>query len=335
MSTFTRILSIDGGGIRGIIPGQILIALEDKLKQHSRNQDARLADYFDLIAGTSTGGILTCLYLCPDEEGTISTKYSAAAAVDLYLKHGRDIFKSSIWQKLKSFAGLGDEKYDEKSLEALIRQFIGDLYLSDLIKPCLITAYDIEKRKTTFFTQHDAVLNSEKNFPLLHVARSTSAAPTYFQVARATSATNAGYSLIDGGVFANNPALCAYAEVRTKFKHHPTAKDMLMLSLSTGHVRKEYKYRKAKNWGMVGWLRPLLDILMAGVSETVDYQLRQIFASVNKPDQYLRINEPLQHADSSMDNASAKNLAALQQEGQEIAQKYDAELTRFVEMLLA
>lgn len=335
MGQFTRILSIDGGGIRGIIPGQILISLEEKLKQLSRNQDVRLADFFDLIAGTSTGGILTCLYLCPSEDETTFSKYSAADAVDLYLKHGREIFKASLWQQLKSLAGLTDERYSEKALESLLTRFIGDLHLSDLVKPCLITAYDIEQRKTTFFTQHDAVVRPEKNFLLLHVARATSAAPTFFQVARAISDMQSGYSLIDGGVFANNPALCAYAEVRNKFAHHPSAKEMVMLSLGTGRVRKEYQYRKAKNWGALGWLRPLLDILMSGVSETVDYQLRQIFDSDGTPEQYLRINEPLQNADSSMDNASAKNLAALKLAGQTCAMKYDQQLTEFAEMLAA
>ena len=63
MSKLTRILSIDGGGIRGIIPGQILVALEQKLKERTHNDNTKIADYFDLIAGTSTGGILTCIYV--------------------------------------------------------------------------------------------------------------------------------------------------------------------------------------------------------------------------------------------------------------------------------
>ena len=66
-SKFFRILSIDGGGIRGLIPAQVLTVLETKLQKASGNPDARIADYFDLVAGTSTGGILTCIYLCPDE----------------------------------------------------------------------------------------------------------------------------------------------------------------------------------------------------------------------------------------------------------------------------
>src|SRR5947207_3704233 len=82
-----RILSIDGGGIRGIIPGQVLVALEKKIQQLSGDNSKRIADVFDLIAGTSTGGILTCLYLCPDANSA-RPRFSAADAVDLYLQNG-------------------------------------------------------------------------------------------------------------------------------------------------------------------------------------------------------------------------------------------------------
>src|SRR3954471_2747681 len=105
-----RILSIDGGGIRGIIPGQVLVALEQKLQRLSGKPELRIADAFDLIAGTSTGGILTCLYLCPDEK-TGKPKFTAAAAVDLYLQNGDNIFDVSVWKALGSVGGIADEKY--------------------------------------------------------------------------------------------------------------------------------------------------------------------------------------------------------------------------------
>jgi patatin-like phospholipase/acyl hydrolase len=83
-----KILSIDGGGIRGIIPGTILNYLETALQKESGKPNSRLADYFDLIAGTSTGGILTCTYLTADDQG--NSKYSAEFAVDLYMKNGEN-----------------------------------------------------------------------------------------------------------------------------------------------------------------------------------------------------------------------------------------------------
>src|SRR5207249_9528820 len=91
-----RILSIDGGGIRGIIPGQVLVALEAKIQEVTGDPNKRIADVFDMIAGTSTGGILTCLYLCPGQNGN-RPRFSATDAVNLYLQNGDDIFDVSLF----------------------------------------------------------------------------------------------------------------------------------------------------------------------------------------------------------------------------------------------
>lgn len=270
-----RILSIDGGGIRGILPGQILVALEERLK--SKNPSARIADYFDLIAGTSTGGILTCLYLFP-EKGGAQPKFSASEAVELYLERGDDIFDVSLWQGLSSGGGLWDEKYSENELERALKEYFGDLQLSQLLKPCLITAYDIRRRKTHFFKQHKAKDDQKHDFLVRDVARATSAVPTYFELPRVRSLSSPPkrYPLIDGGVFANNPALCAYAEARQIFKK--TAKDIFILSLGTATTewncknqdereksQKPYHYNEAKDWGKFGWIRPVLDIMTQGL----------------------------------------------------------------------
>ena len=334
MGKLTRILSIDGGGIRGVIPGQVVVSVERKLKQRTGNQDAKIADYFDMIAGTSTGGILACIYLCPDIAET-RPRFSAEDASNLYLERGNEVFDVSLWRRIRSVGGLRDEKYDSDGLEEILREYLGDLRLSQLLKPCLITAYDISRRRTMFFTQHDAKDNVRNDFLVRDVARATSAAPIFFEVAGIESAANVPYPLIDGGVFANNPTLCAYAEARKKLSGNPRAADMGILSIGTGHSRREsYTYDAAKNWGLIEWAIPLLDIITSGVSETVDYQLAQIFDAVGHPEQYLRINAELLKANSAMDDASAENLAALRQEGVSLAEKFDRELTDFVELLV-
>ena len=111
MARFTRILSIDGGGIRGIIPAQILVSLEEKLRQQTGDRGARIADYFDLIAGTSTGGILTCVYLCPDRGDPKRPRFTAEEAVDLYFERGDEIFDIPVWHRVRAAGGLRDEKY--------------------------------------------------------------------------------------------------------------------------------------------------------------------------------------------------------------------------------
>jgi patatin-like phospholipase/acyl hydrolase len=151
--------------------------------------------------------------------------------------------------------------------------------------------------------------------------------------------SNISYPLIDGGVFVNNPTLCAYSEARgynfgPNKKNKPTAKDMLILSLGTGNVDNPYPYKKAKDWGVAGWIKPLIDIMMSGVSETVDYQLHQIFDSVNCSDQYLRINPGLGLASPEMDNATEENLTALEEAGAECASDNYNKLTEFAQQLI-
>lgn len=328
MAKYKRILSIDGGGIRGIIPGQVLKHLEAKLEK--LRPGTRLVDHFDLIAGTSTGGILTCIYLCP-EPGGARPRFSAEDAVNLYLENGAKIFDLSVLRRARTLGGLRDEKYPAAPLEGLLRDYFGNLQLSQLLRPCLITAYDIKRRETKFFNQARAQSNPGRDFFVRDVARATSAAPTFFECANITSMSEVSYPLVDGGVFANNPALCAYAEVR---KEGPTAKDMLILSLGTGQLNRPYDYAEAKDWGLANWAVPILDIMMAGVAETIDFQLRQIFDAVAAPKQYLRLQAHLDERNASLDGVEQENIRELAQIGTELAERHEAELDAFIQLLV-
>ena len=335
-----RILSIDGGGIRGILPGQVLVSLEKKIQQKTNNPNARISDYFDLFAGTSTGGILTCALLAPDVIDPTRPKLTAQGAVDLYLKQGGEIFKKTTRKKFTSIFGLADEVYDEKNIEKVLKDVFGDIKLSQLLKPCFITSYDIFRRQAHFFAQHDAKENEGYDFPVVDVCRSTSAAPTYFEVSKATSSTGVEYPLVDGGVYVNNPSLCAYAEACSIFKKpggkvNVTADDIFILSLGTGTEKKPYQYKKAKDWGKVEWIVPLIDIMMSGVSETVSYQLQQIYKAIGRPDQYVRIQPIIGDADTEMDDATPTNLNALRMAGTESAEINESLLDRVVATITA
>jgi uncharacterized protein len=339
MAELLRILSIDGGGIRGILPGQVLVALEQKLKDKTGDPDARIAQYFDFFAGTSTGGILTCLYLCPDENNSQRPLFSAEEALNLYLNHGGSIFSNDITHKIYSAGGLTEEKYPSAPMEKLLKKYFRKIKLSELLKPCIITSYNIYKRSTHFFTQHDARKDPAYDYLLRDVARATSAAPTYFEPARIKSLTGESYPLVDGGVFANNPALCAYAEARQQFKRensrkNVTAVDMFMLSIGTGTVKKSYDYDSAKGWGALGWIEPVLDIMMSGASDTIDFELMQMFDAIDNKDNYIRIDPLMTNADTAMDNASPANIEALRLAGIATAEKFDAELERVAEFLV-
>jgi patatin-like phospholipase/acyl hydrolase len=334
-----RILSIDGGGIRGILPGIIIDRLEKKL-QKKEGDSVRISDYFDFFAGTSTGGILTLAYLLPDHKKR--PKLTAEQAVDIYLKKGDKIFEVNLWQQIKSVNGIMDEKYDASELEGALNETFGEAALVDLIKPCIVCSYDIKEGKPHFFKQHKAK-NDIHNFTVKDVARATSAAPTYFENSRVKNSLNTPFSLIDGGVFVNNPALVAYSEVRTMdfpgYEKSPTAKDMILVSIGTGSESKGYDYDVAKDWGAVGWIKPVIEIMMSGNSKTVDYHLKQIFKTldtVEEQENYHRLEPKCISASIEMDNASKENMTKLKEDALTYIadDDVDRELDIIVEKLL-
>ncbi|MDF2438511.1 MAG: patatin-like protein [Bacteroidota bacterium] len=331
MPELLRILSIDGGGIRGILSAEVLAALENKLQSKTNNSNARLAHYFDFFAGTSTGGILTCLYLCPAGSGSKLPCFSAKAAAKLYSRHGRTIF-SNPGDYMQPGEGGIKEKYSSEHLERLLKKKFEHIKLSELLKPCIIPAYNIAKRSTHFFTQHDAKASRSYDYVLKDVALAASAAPAYFPPARITSLSGDTFPLVDGGVFANNPALCAYAEVHKQFGKNCT--DVFMLSIGTGSTKKEYDYDPSKGWGNHGWIAPSLDILLSGANDTIDFALQQIFDSQNAGQNYFRIDPSMEGADTELDNASAENIEALRLAGIATVKKYDQELDRIAEILI-
>lgn len=338
-----RILSLDGGGIRGILPGTILTYIEKRIKEKTNDPEAKIGEYFDFIAGTSTGGILGLIYLCPDEEGKY--KYSAAEALNIYLDQGDEIFDVSLRKKIESVGGVLDEKYNAIELEAALNDYFKDVKLSEIIKPCIITSYDIRNRKAHFFTSHDATADV-RDYYIKDVARATSAAPTYFEPVRIKSIYGSPHALIDGGMFANNPSLCAYAEARTvnfskilnneEKPNKPGGKDMLIVSIGTGSVEEPYHFREFKDAGITKWIKPLIDIMMSGNSETVDYQLKQVYETLPVEDckDYYRIQPKLTYADSAMDNARMENLRALYEDGLSCIKTNKEQLDEVVEKLI-
>ncbi len=355
MSSKVKILTIDGGGIRGIFPAVILDYIETEYqrkmrKKHKSRKSYHIGDIFDFIAGTSTGGILACLYLLPNSRKR--PQFSSKEVLNFYMEHGDKIFSNSIFNKLKRMGGLTDEKYDVSHLEAILEKNFKDIKFSDLIKPCLIPSYDIEKRKAILFTSHNATVDS-KDFYVKDVARATSAAPTFFEPASITSISGTRYSLIDGGLYANNPTLCAYSEAK-KMNFNailkkddkpstPSAEDMVIVSIGTGEIKEPYKYEDMKDAGSISWIKPIIDILMSSNSETNAYHVKKIFKEIEQKNKYFdsncyrqffRIDTELFKAKPSMDDASQKNLNALRQEGLRYIDENLEELDQIVDLLV-
>lgn len=313
-----RILSIDGGGIRGILPGIVISRLEEKLQSFTKDKNVRIADYFDFFAGTSTGGILSLSYLIPDQNQR--PLLSAKNCVDLYLEKGDEIFDVNLLQKIRSGGGILDEKYNANALETALEHTFENLMLSDLLKPCIISSYDVKNAKPHFFKAHKAS-NKIYNFKVKDAARATSAAPTYFEAANIKNEIGSSFALVDGGLFANNPAMVAYSEVRSmtfdQKVDYPSAKDMMIVSVGTGSQSKSYPFDKVKDWGQIQWVKPVIEIMMSGSSSTTHYHLEKIYDTLalqTDKNNYHRLEPLVKSADPQMDNASPDNLLKLKED---------------------
>ena len=304
MSKPFRVLSIDGGGIRGIIPATVLAELELETGHQT-------AELFDLIAGTSTGGILALGLTAPAADGSRKPAWRAGDLVDLYEREGRNIFHSDVLHDVVSAGGLLDERYPAAGLEKALGRYLGDAMLTEAVTDVLITAYDIENRRPFFFKSHRATGEQGWDYPMRVVARATSAAPTYFEPARVTAGDGrTGFTLVDGGVFANNPAMCAYAEAR-----RDGAQDVVIVSLGTGQLTRRLPYKDVKGWGLIEWARPILDVVFDGVSDAIDYQLDQLLG----PDRHVRLQVDLDRgAKDALDDASPRNIGLLKERAAEL-----------------
>jgi uncharacterized protein len=286
-----RVLAIDGGGIRGLIPALVLAELE-------RRAGRPVFELFDLIAGTSTGGILACALCGPDP-------LPAEQVATIYEEEGPAIFDRSVWQRIRSAEGLLDEKYDAGALDRALERFLGDKRLADTVPELIVPTYDMTEPGPFFFKTRNARERGAEDFPLTVVARATSAAPTYFEPLPVR-----GRALVDGGVYAVNPAMSAFAEV---LRFQPSA-DVVMLSLGTGQRTRSRRFADVDDWGLVEWARPILDVVFDGISDAVDYQLRHVLGG----DRYWRLQVELTRASDDLDDASPENLAELRRHAEEL-----------------
>ncbi len=313
MSRVVKVLSIDGGGIRGIIPCMVLKEIEERTKKS-------ISDLFDLIVGTSTGGMIALGLTKPGADGR--PEYDAGSMIDFYEKEGKRIFHSSIWKRVESAWNLLDEKYDPRGLNRVLKEYFGDTMLKEALKPVMITAYEIESRTPWFFRSERAKISDNYNFKMTEVARSASAAPTYFPPKKLDQKDDY-YSLIDGGVYANNPSMCAYVEAKTMF---PDTKEMLFLSLGTGELTRRIQHKDAKDWGLAQWAHPLLNIIFDGQSDTADHQLKQLLQFSGSEKRYFRFQTRLDSGNDDLDDTRDRNLKALKLEAEEMIGKHRSDI---------
>ncbi|XP_058099966.1 patatin-like protein 2 [Magnolia sinica] len=336
------ILSIDGGGIRGIIPATILCFLESLL-QEMDGEDARLADYFDVIAGTSTGGLMTAMLAVPNE---INRPLFAAKDIKaFYLNHCPKIFPqyrgpfSSLAMIIKELMG---PRYNGKYLHGLVREKLGKTKLHQTLANIVIPTFDIKQLQPAIFSTYEVKSNPSLDALLSDICIGTSAAPTYLPAHYFETKDSQGkvreFNLIDGGVAANNPALVAIGEVTKEvFKGNPDFSPIkpmdyrrfLVISIGTGSPKKENKYNASRTskWGVLGWLlssgsTPFVDVFTQSSADMVGIHLSVIFQALHSECNYIRIqDDTLSGTVSSIDMATKENLEDLVKIGEGLLKK--------------
>jgi predicted acylesterase/phospholipase RssA len=295
------------------------------LAELERRSGRPICKLFDLIAGTSTGGILALALTKPDAAG--KPAYSAARLIELYDREGGAIF-SPAWHRWPIIGFLYDlfsVRYSARNIGRILRQYFGETRLSDVITPVLLTAYELHKRDPWLFKSERAKVEADHDFPMHVAAYATSAAPTYFPPLQLPAPQPwEWYALIDGGVYAQNPAMAAYIEAHAIY---PDARDFIIASFGTGRTKKPIPYRKAKRWGLAGWARPILDVVFDGVSDTVDYELDQLLPPSGGSKRHYRFQVELEQGEDSMDDPSPANIGRLKASGQRLMSENDAALT--------
>ncbi|MCZ2148671.1 MAG: patatin-like phospholipase family protein [Bryobacterales bacterium] len=313
-----KILSIDGGGIRGIVPALVLAKIEQRTGK-------AISHLFDLVAGTSTGGILALALAKAGKDR--QPRYSAGDLAALYENEGAIIFRKAAWRKFLPAGALFEERYGKAGIEDVLERYFGEARLNEALTEVLVTSYEIERRTPFFFRSSKARKDAGYDFPMKQAARATSAAPTYFEPLRIdTEGAKGYYALVDGGLYANNPAMCATVEARQLFP----GEDLLVVSLGTGALTRPLPYRRARAWGLARWAKPVLDIVFDGVSSTVDFQLRQLLGK-----RYFRLQPKLDESLQEMDNASDSNIRKLKLLAEEVIREHAEGLDELCEMLLS
>ena len=334
------ILAIDGGGIRGLIPLRILETLEARLRVLGKT--APLHRYFDMMAGTSTGGLIVAGLAAPKPDDRSGVP---AATIDelrrFYEVDAREVFhRGSFFQRViaNPFA-LFDERYDARPLERFLKDRLGWTSIASALTSVVLPAYDIEARQAVFMTngrQSDG--SRPEDFYFWQAVRATTAAPALFEPMRAERIGGEGGErvLIDGGVFMNNPTLAAYMEAR-KLGWAP--EDMVIISLGTGEkITRSYSFEQASNWGPLGWLSPrqgipLLSVLFHGQSTTAAYQSERILPEIGVST-VMRFDGELPEGADALDNVRPGNIIELNGVADRIIRDNTVQLDRLAQMLV-
>ncbi|KAK8464666.1 hypothetical protein PHAVU_010G047000 [Phaseolus vulgaris] len=321
------ILSIDGGGIRGLVPAVVLQHLEKSLQAWDKS--ATLAKYFDVIAGTSTGGLMTAMLTTPHPDDPTRPLSTATELIDFYKTYGPSIFNETRgWNN--AFPG---PKYDGKFLHYIARDLLRNTRVSQTLTNVVIPTFDVKKLHPVIFSNFQLKEVPSFDAKLSDVCIGTSAAPTYLPPYYFQN-DGTEFNLIDGGVAATNPAMAAVTEVIKQQKEknpEMTPKNsnentkILLLSIGCGTVKtvgydaEVAEQFSAAVWATSGLATGAYDYASKDMTE---FYISTVFPGLQSSDYYLRIQDyNLDPSMDALDNATAVNMENLVKVGQKLLEE--------------
>ena len=299
-----KILAIDGGGIRGLYSAEMLAVFEERF-------ETSVAKHFDMICGTSTGGLIAL---------ALATGHSAAGVSMFYKEFGPQIFPPMFsWTGLRKQV-FGGGKYSNDALRQVLEQLFGGKRIGDSECLLCIPSYSLTMARPYIFRfdHPEGGLGRDNGRLCVEVALATSAAPTYFPMVEVDK-----HQLIDGGVCANNPALVGLMEALRHFVGTDKAFGSVeILSLETVSVPVAKRHKKRLARGALHWREELVSCFMEGQARTTDFVLRELSTLTSVPFSYIRLESkpvsPEQAKLLALDNASADSLRLLETLGKDI-----------------
>jgi len=292
-----RILSIDGGGVRGIIPARILQAFEEITAKP-------ISKIFDLIVGTSTGGLIALGLTYGDSAK--QPKFSAKEIVNIYLNHSPQIFSRSLLHTLITGAGLWGAKYSRDPLDKMLNSLFSTGLLSQAICPVIVPTYSLIKGLPNLFMSHKSDPNTADYF-IRDVAGATNSAPTYFPPKEFTDSLGNIHIEADGGIFANNPEVIGVTEAYS-LDPKLNRQDIELISIGTGSPKLAESSHNLINAGVIGWVMKanLIDLMIDANSAWTTEEISTLYSTKAK-----RLQIPLPARLAALDNASSENLHSL------------------------
>jgi patatin-like phospholipase/acyl hydrolase len=333
------ILSIDGGGLRGVVPLTILKTIEAKTGK-------RIHELFNFIAGTSTGGLITSAISVKNPLTPTEPLYTLDDVMNVYIHRGHEIFpeRTKIGNILHGAEDLFKPKFSDAGIKSVFTDVLKNYKMLDCLNDIMICCYDLNNNLPLFFKSRAAKINAAQNALLYDVCRATSAGPSYlpsYEFVYPNDAEDPKRNCIDGGVYVNNPSMAALVEFS---KHHydylpsiPADTDIdynnvFVLSLGTGSYTGKVNDADTMNKGEIYWAQQISEIMMRGVNRATDYEMCEMMSTNN----YLRLTIAIDNdVHSEMTNSSSETTQYLVAATNAMLAERDNDINNFINKILA